>query len=61
LQPDEMPFHEAKACFLAVYNDVMAFRDGRGTDFEAERQRTRAAGEAARQKLLQMQGQGQRQ
>lgn len=55
-QPDEMPFHQAKAAFLAVYNDAMAFRDGRGTDFEAERQRTRAAGESARQKLLQLQG-----
>lgn len=53
MQQTEAPFHEGRAYFLALYNDVTAYHGtGAGRpDFKAEQRRTADDGRAARQKL----------
>src|SRR5262245_9383064 len=58
LQEAEMPFHEARAYFLTVYNQALALRSGdlQKADLQAERARVRSDSDAAQKHLQGLQG-----
>jgi len=57
LQEAELPFHEAKACFLSVWNGATAYHSSKqAPDFPAESDRMRADSAAQREKARALDG-----
>lgn len=54
MQQDELPFHEAKAYFLSVWNGATAYHTG-NVDLRGENERVRAEAQAAQRRLLEVQ------